>query len=70
MNSEKLSLDARIHAAQNDRLPLRTIIQVYILWILDSCLTQAIVDLLMSNKSKKLLDPYKSTLAYFINKQY
>ncbi|XP_004504074.1 BTB/POZ domain-containing protein DOT3 isoform X2 [Cicer arietinum] len=28
MNCEKLSLDACIHAAQNDRLPLRTIVQV------------------------------------------
>ncbi|CAI9109454.1 OLC1v1009276C1 [Oldenlandia corymbosa var. corymbosa] len=28
MNSEKLSLDACTHAAQNDRLPLRTVIQV------------------------------------------
>ncbi|XP_050277137.1 BTB/POZ domain-containing protein DOT3-like isoform X2 [Quercus robur] len=28
MNCEKLSLDARMHAAQNDRLPLRTIVQV------------------------------------------
>lgn len=29
MNSEKLSLDACTHAAQNDRLPLRTVIQVF-----------------------------------------
>ncbi|GMY11495.1 BTB/POZ domain-containing protein DOT3 [Fagus crenata] len=28
MNNEKLSLDACMHAAQNDRLPLRTIVQV------------------------------------------
>lgn len=28
MNCEKLSLDACVHAAQNDRLPLRTIVQV------------------------------------------
>ncbi|KAL4645351.1 hypothetical protein ACB092_02G229200 [Castanea dentata] len=28
MNCEKLSLDACMHAAQNDRLPLRTIVQV------------------------------------------
>ncbi|XP_022990983.1 BTB/POZ domain-containing protein DOT3-like [Cucurbita maxima] len=28
MNCEKLSLDAGVHAAQNDRLPLRTIVQV------------------------------------------
>ncbi|GAU19103.1 hypothetical protein TSUD_79250 [Trifolium subterraneum] len=28
MNCEKLSLDACIHAAQNDRLPLRTVVQV------------------------------------------
>ncbi|PKI58738.1 hypothetical protein CRG98_020894 [Punica granatum] len=28
MNCEKLSLDACMHAAQNDRLPLRTVIQV------------------------------------------
>ncbi|CAN1190455.1 BTB/POZ domain-containing protein DOT3 [Linum perenne] len=28
MNCEKLSLDACIHAAQNDRLPVRTVIQV------------------------------------------
>ncbi|XP_021300961.1 BTB/POZ domain-containing protein DOT3 [Herrania umbratica] len=28
MNSEKLSFDACMHAAQNDRLPLRTIVQV------------------------------------------
>ena len=28
MNCEKLSLDACLHAAQNDRLPLRTIVQV------------------------------------------
>ncbi|XP_050204443.1 BTB/POZ domain-containing protein DOT3 [Mercurialis annua] len=28
MNCEKLSLDACVHAAQNDRLPLRTVIQV------------------------------------------
>ncbi|ESQ40972.1 hypothetical protein EUTSA_v10015906mg [Eutrema salsugineum] len=28
MNCEKLSLDACLHAAQNDRLPLRTIVQI------------------------------------------
>lgn len=28
MNCEKLSLDACMHAAQNDRLPLRSVIQV------------------------------------------
>ncbi|XP_038905476.1 BTB/POZ domain-containing protein DOT3 isoform X3 [Benincasa hispida] len=28
MNCEKLSLDACVHAAQNDRLPLRTIVQI------------------------------------------
>lgn len=28
MNCEKLSLDACTHAAQNDRLPLRTVVQV------------------------------------------
>ncbi|XP_058758871.1 BTB/POZ domain-containing protein DOT3-like [Vicia villosa] len=28
MNCEKLSLDACLHAAQNDRLPLRTVVQV------------------------------------------
>ncbi|XWS41574.1 hypothetical protein CRYUN_Cryun17cG0093400 [Craigia yunnanensis] len=28
MNSEKLSFDACMHAAQNDRLPLRTVVQV------------------------------------------
>lgn len=28
MNCEKLSLDACAHASQNDRLPLRTMIQV------------------------------------------
>ncbi|KAK9990238.1 hypothetical protein SO802_025223 [Lithocarpus litseifolius] len=31
MNCEKLSLDACMHAAQNDRLPLRTIVQVLLL---------------------------------------
>ena len=28
MNYEKLSFDACMHAAQNDRLPLRTVVQV------------------------------------------
>lgn len=28
MNCEKLSLDACMHAAQNDRLPIRSVIQV------------------------------------------
>jgi len=28
MNCEKLSLDACLHAAQNERLPLRTVVQV------------------------------------------
>ncbi|XP_039685605.1 BTB/POZ domain-containing protein DOT3 isoform X2 [Medicago truncatula] len=30
MNCEKLSLDACIHAAQNDRLPLRTVVQTFL----------------------------------------
>ena len=35
MNCDKLSLDACMHAAQNDRLPLRTVVQVRFFQILN-----------------------------------